>query len=112
MHPSETQQGTDMRSFDGQRSDGAPIRRSREEKEKQLQELLEKRKHLGMHTSATLRAAMDRKIDELKTELALADRAAAMQATSPGSRGPRDGARAPREGARAPREAGGFRRQS
>ena len=72
-----------MRSFDGQRSDGAPIRRNREEKQKQLQELEQKRAHLGTHTSPTLRAAMDRKIAELKTELALAERAAANQAANP-----------------------------
>ncbi|HMG49068.1 hypothetical protein AB4093_10940 [Inquilinus sp. 2KB_12] len=78
-----------MRSFDGQRSDGAPIRRNRQEKEKQLQELEQKRAHLGMHTSSTLRAAMDRKIAELKTELALADRAAAAQsAAGPAPRRP------------------------
>lgn len=72
-----------MRSFDGQRSDGAPIRRSRQEKQKQLEELEQKRKVIGSHTSPTLRAAMDRKISELKTELALADRAAAQQAANP-----------------------------
>ncbi|MGK9234225.1 hypothetical protein KXS07_21945 [Inquilinus limosus] len=72
-----------MRSFDGQRSDGVPIRRSREEKQKQLQELEHQRARMGSHVSPTLRAAMDRKISELKTELALAERAAAAQAANP-----------------------------
>ncbi|WP_238578583.1 hypothetical protein [Inquilinus limosus] len=48
-----------------------------------MQELEQKRAHLGTHTSPTLRAAMDRKIAELKTELALAERAAANQAANP-----------------------------
>ncbi|MFE0754243.1 hypothetical protein ACFW16_09845 [Inquilinus sp. NPDC058860] len=48
-----------------------------------MQELEQKRAHLGIHTSKTLRDAMDRKIAELKTELALAERAAANQAANP-----------------------------
>jgi hypothetical protein len=72
-----------MRSFDGQRSDGAPIRRNRQEKQKQLQELEQQRARMGSHVSPTLRTAMDRKIAELKTELALAERAAAAQAANP-----------------------------
>jgi hypothetical protein len=59
-----------MRSFDGQFSDNRPIRRTREEKQRQLAELKETLRGMKPHTSPTLRTSIIGKIKELEVELA------------------------------------------
>ncbi len=59
-----------MRSFEGQFSDNRPIRRTREEKQRQLSELKETLRSMKPHTSPTLRESIATKIKELEVELA------------------------------------------
>lgn len=58
-----------MRAFDGQISDNRPIRRTREEKQKQLRELKETLAGMKAHTAASLRDSIRRRIAELEAEL-------------------------------------------
>ena len=59
-----------MRSYDGQFSDNRPLKRSREEKQRQLRELKETLAGMKQHSSAPLRASIAAKIKELEAELA------------------------------------------
>ncbi len=59
-----------MRSYDGQFSDNRPLKRTREEKERQLKELKETLAGFKPHQSPTLRASIIGKIKELMEELA------------------------------------------
>lgn len=61
-----------MRSYEGQLSDNRPIKRSREEKQRQLAELEQQRAALKQHTSPVLRQAIDKRITELREELSRA----------------------------------------
>lgn len=61
-----------MRSYEGQFSDNRPIRRSREEKVRQLADLKETLRTMKPHTSPTLRTSIVAKIKELEAELAAA----------------------------------------
>ncbi|HLS69482.1 MAG TPA: hypothetical protein VK035_09060 [Kiloniellales bacterium] len=61
-----------MRSYEGQLSDNRPIKRTREEKQRQLAELEQQRAALKQYTSPALREAIDRRIRELKEELSRA----------------------------------------
>lgn len=58
-----------MRSYEGQLSDNRPIKRTRQEKQRQLAELEQQRTALKQHTSPALRQAIDKRIAELKEEL-------------------------------------------
>ncbi len=59
-----------MRSYDGQFSDNRPLKRTREEKERQLRELKETYAGMKQQSSAPLRASIALKIKELEAELA------------------------------------------
>jgi hypothetical protein len=59
-----------MRSHEGQFSDNRPLRRTREEKVRQLAELKETLRSLKPHTSPELRTSIAAKIKELEAELA------------------------------------------
>ncbi len=59
-----------MRAFDGQRSDNKPIQRSREEKKKQLEELRLALAGLKPHASPLLRDSMLKRVADLELELA------------------------------------------
>jgi hypothetical protein len=59
-----------MRSYEGQFSDNRPLRRTREEKVRQLAELKETLRGMKPHTSPTLRTSIAAKIKELEAELA------------------------------------------
>lgn len=59
-----------MRSFDGQFSDNRPLKRTREEKLRQLAELKETVRSMKPHTSPELRVSIIAKIKELQAELA------------------------------------------
>jgi hypothetical protein len=59
-----------MRSFEGQFSDNRPLKRTREEKQRQLAELKETLRAMKPHTSPTLRTSILAKIKELEVELA------------------------------------------
>lgn len=59
-----------MRSFEGQFSDNRPLKRSREEKQRQLKELKETLASFKPHSSPTLRVSIAAKIKELEAELA------------------------------------------
>lgn len=59
-----------MRSYDGQFSDNRPLKRTREEKQRQLAELKETLRSMKQHTSPTLRESIAAKIKELEVELA------------------------------------------
>ncbi len=61
-----------MRSYEGQLSDNRPIKRTREEKQRQLAELEQQRAALKQYTSPALREAIDKRIRELKEELSRA----------------------------------------
>jgi len=59
-----------MRSYEGQLSDNRPIKRTRAEKQRQLAELEQQRSALKQHTAPALRQAIDKRIVELREELA------------------------------------------
>jgi hypothetical protein len=59
-----------MRSYDGQFSDNRPLKRTREEKQRQLKELKETLAGFRPHQSPALRASITAKIKELEAELA------------------------------------------
>ena len=58
-----------MRAFEGQRSDNQPVKRSPEEKRKQLRELRETLAGMKPHTASSLRQSVQKRIAELETEL-------------------------------------------
>lgn len=58
-----------MRSYEGQLSDNRPIKRTREEKQRQLAELEQQRAALKQQAAPALRQAMDKRIADLKEEL-------------------------------------------
>ena len=58
-----------MRSFDGQFSDNRPLKRTREEKVRQLAELKETWHSMKPHSSPELRTSIAAKIKELMAEL-------------------------------------------
>ena len=58
-----------MRAFEGQRSDNQPVKRSPEEKRKQLRELRETLAGMKSHTAPSLRQSVQQRIAELETEL-------------------------------------------
>lgn len=58
-----------MRSFDGQHSDRIAIRRTREQKERQLRELKEQLATLKTHVAPAIRESMLKRIAELEDEL-------------------------------------------
>ncbi len=60
-----------MRSFEGQHSDRIAIRRTREQKERQLRQLKEQLSMLKSHTSPTIREAMNKRIAELEEDLGM-----------------------------------------
>ena len=59
-----------MRSYEGQFSDNRPLKRTREEKQRQLRELKETLAGMKGHSSPTLRTSIAGKIKELEVELA------------------------------------------
>ena len=58
-----------MRSFEGQRSDNQPVKRSMAEKQKLLRELRETLAGLKSHAAPTLRQSVQKRIAELEAEL-------------------------------------------
>lgn len=58
-----------MRAYDGQFSDNRPIRRSRDEKRRQLADLKQTLAGMKAHTSPALRSSISAKIAELEAEL-------------------------------------------
>ena len=84
-----------MRSYEGQLSDNRPIKRSREEKQRQLAELEQQRAALKQHTSPVLRQAIEKRIVELREELS---RAPEPRRERRNEEGPRRPPRAGREG--------------
>lgn len=58
-----------MKSFEGQRSDRQPVKRTPAEKEKQLQTLKARLAEMKSHESPTLRESIRQKIKELQDEL-------------------------------------------
>ena len=58
-----------MRAFEGQRSDNQPVKRSLEEKQKQLRELRETLAAMKSHTAPALRQSVQKRIAELEAEL-------------------------------------------
>jgi len=58
-----------MRAFDGQRSDGQPVKRSPDEKRKLLRELKETLAGMKPHTSPSLRQSVQTRIADLEAEL-------------------------------------------
>ena len=58
-----------MRAFEGQRSDNQPVKRSREEKQKQLRELRETLATMKSHTAPALRQSVQKRVAELEAEL-------------------------------------------
>ena len=72
-----------MRSYNGQLSDNQPIRRSFDEKQKQLRELKETLASMKPQASASLRESIRRRIGELQVELREAERKRAEAASAP-----------------------------
>jgi hypothetical protein len=60
-----------MRDYEGQRSDGRPIRRSYDEKRKALARLVEDYGRLSSRVGPEVREGMRRRIAELKDELGM-----------------------------------------
>lgn len=58
-----------MRAFEGQRSDSQPVKRSRDEKQKQLQELRDALAAMKSHTAPSLRQSVQKRIADLEAEL-------------------------------------------
>lgn len=58
-----------MRSFEGQRSDNQPVKRSMAEKQKLLRELRETLAGMKSHAAPTLRQSVQKRIAELEAEL-------------------------------------------
>ncbi|KAA0592210.1 hypothetical protein J2848_003987 [Azospirillum lipoferum] len=58
-----------MRSFEGQHSDNVAIKRSREEKQRQLVQLKEQLATLKAHAAPAIREALVKRIAELDAEL-------------------------------------------
>ncbi|HRQ82023.1 MAG TPA: hypothetical protein PKZ97_13005 [Azospirillaceae bacterium] len=58
-----------MRSFDGQHSDRIAIRRTREQKDRQLRELKEQLATLKSHVAPAIRESIHKRIAELEEEL-------------------------------------------
>ncbi|PWC33661.1 hypothetical protein [Azospirillum sp. TSO35-2] len=58
-----------MRSFEGQHSDNVAIKRSREEKQRQLVQLKEQLATLKAHAAPAIREALVKRITELDAEL-------------------------------------------
>jgi hypothetical protein len=58
-----------MRAFEGQMSDNRPVKRSREEKQKQLRDLRETLASMKSHASPALRESIRRQIGVLEAEL-------------------------------------------
>jgi hypothetical protein len=58
-----------MRAFEGQRSDNQPVKRTTEEKQRQLRELRDAFAGLKSHTSPALRDSMRQRIATLEKEL-------------------------------------------
>ena len=58
-----------MRSFDGQKSDSRPVRRTQAEKGDQLRALKARLAGMKSHESAALRGSIEAKIRELEAEL-------------------------------------------
>ncbi|WP_051340895.1 hypothetical protein [Azospirillum halopraeferens] len=58
-----------MRAFEGQHSDNVAIKRSREQKERQLRELKDQFAALKSHAAPTLRTTMAKRIADLEAEL-------------------------------------------
>ncbi|MCW2245798.1 hypothetical protein M2352_001389 [Azospirillum fermentarium] len=58
-----------MRAFDGQHSDRITIKRTREQKVLQLQQLKEQLAALKSHTAPTIREALVKRIADLEAEL-------------------------------------------
>lgn len=63
-----------MRAFEGQRSDNQPIKRSRDEKQKQLRDLRETLANMKSHTAPSLRQSVQKRIAELEAELGVSKR--------------------------------------
>jgi hypothetical protein len=82
-----------MRSFEGQHSDNVAIKRSREEKQRQLAQLKEQLATLKAHAAPAIREALVRRIAELDTELRQPPKPA-RPAREDGPRGPRREGRA------------------
>ncbi|AWK85909.1 hypothetical protein [Azospirillum thermophilum] len=58
-----------MRAFDGQHSDNVAIKRTREQKQIQLQQLKEQLATLKSHAAPAIREALVKRIGELEAEL-------------------------------------------
>ncbi|MGQ9369809.1 hypothetical protein [Azospirillum sp. ST 5-10] len=58
-----------MRAFEGQHSDNVAIKRTREQKERQLRELKDQFAALKSHAAPTLRATIAKRIADLEAEL-------------------------------------------
>ena len=63
-----------MRAFEGQRSDNQPVKRSRDEKQKQLRDLRETLAGMKSHTAPSLRQSVQKRIAELEAELGASKR--------------------------------------
>jgi capsule polysaccharide export protein KpsE/RkpR len=72
-----------MRAFEGQHSDNVAIKRSREQKQRQLAQLKEQLATLKSHTAPTIREALVKRIADLEDEL--------RQPAKPQGAGPRGG---------------------
>ena len=58
-----------MRAFDGQHSDNVAIKRTREQKQLQLQQLKEQLATLKAHAAPAIREALVKRISELEAEM-------------------------------------------
>ena len=61
-----------MRSFEGQRSDNQPVKRTTGEQEKLLRELRETLAGMKSHTSPSLRQSIQKRIADLEADLQVA----------------------------------------
>lgn len=102
-----------MRAFEGQHSDNVAIKRTREQKQMQLQQLKEQLATLKAHAAPAIREALVKRIEELDAELRQPPkppregRGDGPRGNGPRGDGPRgDGPRGPRREPRgdAPRE--------
>ncbi|MBO1358329.1 MULTISPECIES: hypothetical protein [Acetobacter] len=75
-----------MRSFHGQLSDNQPIRRTLEEKQKQLRDLKETLASMKSHTAPALRESVRKRIAQLEAEVSAAP---ALKTAAGAARAPR-----------------------
>lgn len=88
-----------MRSIEGQHSDNVAIKRSREEKQRQLAQLKEQLATLKLHAAPAIREALVKRIAELDAELRQPPKPP--KSSREGREGREDGPRGPRREGRA-----------